>query len=174
MNNNTIKIIALVLLLQGISAFLLWRQQPRTAWVNIQALYKDFDYKKELESKLQNTTELRKHIIDSMEMELRVLQSQLKAQKKIDQELFNLFEIKRAAYAEKSKLFEEDNAMMVKKYDEQILTQLNQYVKDYGSQEGYQYIYGAEGSGALMYASSGEDITEPLKVYINQRYKGKQ
>lgn len=62
--------------------------------------------------------------------------------------------------------------MLTGKYDEQILNQLNQYVKDYAKEEGYDIIYSADGSGAIMAASDDMDITDKIVAYLNERYKG--
>jgi Skp family chaperone for outer membrane proteins len=49
---------------------------------------------------------------------------------------------------------------------------MNQYVKDFGSKYGYTYIFGADGSGFLMYSLEANNITKEVKEYINSRYKG--
>lgn len=38
--------------------------------------------------------------------------------------------------------------------------------------KGYRYIFGAEGSGVLMYADERNNITKEVIEYINARYKG--
>lgn len=74
----------------------------------------------------------------------------------------------------KKKSFEEDNEKMVKQYDENIIKQLNQYVKDYGEKNKYQFIYGADGSGNLMYADSTYDLTKKIIEYVNERFNGEK
>lgn len=162
-----------IVILQTFSLLFLWYSKPKNAWVNIQNVYKDFEYKKELQAKLETTQNARKFILDSMELELKAIQSQLQKAGKIERELMTIFEARKETYLSKRNLFEEDNAMMVKKFDEQIITQLNQYIKDYGEKHCYNYIYGADGTGTLMYADKGEDITEAIKEYVNRRFEGK-
>jgi outer membrane protein len=69
-------------------------------------------------------------------------------------------------------MLEEDNQVQTKKYDEEIITQLNQYVQDYGKEMGYAYIYGNNGEGSLMYADDARVITREMIEYVNNRYKG--
>ncbi len=145
----------------------------KTGWIVIGNVYENFQYKKELESKLMSTKLGRKNIIDSMEFDLKLLANQIELEKGKDKSRIALFQAKREDYINKKKMFEEDNDMLVEKYDEQILNQLNQYVKDFAKEKGYDYIYAADGSGVIMAAPEDENVTELVKVFINEKYKGK-
>ena len=166
----------LIILLLAFETFFLsylWIHRQRCAWVDISKVYGEFEYKKELQGKLEQVQNTRKFILDSMEFELKDLQQRISLDKKPNSSLIQIFEQKRDRYMSQEQIFQEDNKMMIKKYDEQIVNQLNQYVKDYGEKHHFTYIYGADGSGFLMYANKGDDITEELKVYVNERYRGK-
>jgi len=58
-------------------------------------------------------------------------------------------------------------------YDKEILAQLNQYVRDFGAKNNYEYIFGNDGNGSLMYAQESNDLTRQVTEYINQKYAGK-
>lgn len=164
----------LIVVLIGIIAYLsLKPASGNIVWVNVQKVYDEFDYKKELEAKLLKTQEARKAIIDSSEFELKVLSREIKMANGKDKNKISLFETKRARYYETKEAFENDNANMQKQYNEQILTQINQYMKDFGLKKKYKYILGAKGDGDLMYAEDGEDITVEAILFINEKYKGK-
>jgi outer membrane protein len=45
-------------------------------------------------------------------------------------------------------------------------------MQDYGKKHGYDFIYGAQGSGNLMYANGQKNITDEVLKYINERYQG--
>lgn len=154
-----------------IIVYLLNNHNKEIAWVDINQIYSEFEYKKELQIKLEQTQNARKYILDSLELELKLLQNNLSrnSDKSILIEQFNQ---KRQNYLSQKEIFEEDNRMMIKNYDNQIINQLNQYIKDYGEENGYDFIFGADGTGSLMYANNESNITKELKEYINQRYKG--
>ncbi|MDC7248352.1 MAG: OmpH family outer membrane protein [Sphaerochaetaceae bacterium] len=52
-----------------------------------------------------------------------------------------------------------------------ILNDINDYVKEYGKEHGYAIIFGATGSGNIMYAAEGTDLTEAVLVALNKDYK---
>lgn len=149
------------------------RSQDKIAWVNINKVYNEFTLKKELESKLTQTQNARKKVLDSLEFELKVLSREIKTEEGKDKNKIRLFELKRENYLNKKSEVEIDNDVLQKKYNEQILNQLNQYLKDYGKQENFRYILGTDGSGSIMYATESDEITEGAIKYINEKYKGK-
>jgi outer membrane protein len=153
-------------------AFYAIKGNKKVAWIKLQTVYEKFEYKKELEAKLLGVQQNRKYILDSLEFELKVLSNQITNDKGRDKEAIAVFQTKRDEYLNRKKTFEEDNAMLTGKYDEQILNQLNQYVKDYAEEQGYDIIYSADGSGAIMAASDDLEITDKITVYLNDRYKG--
>jgi len=55
-----------------------------------------------------------------------------------------------------------------------IWKRLNPYIAEYGKEKGYAYIYGANGTGNVLYADEGEDITDELIEYVNKRYHDKK
>lgn len=144
----------------------------KNGYIEITKVFNDFKLKKELEIQLTKIKETRKAIIDSLEFDLKVLSKQIIAENQKDKNKIALFEVKRDEYMQKKQQFEDDNTNIAKKYDEQIISQMNQYVKDYGIKNGYTYIFGADGSGFLMYSVESKNITEDVKKYINERYKG--
>ena len=124
-------------------------------------------------AQLQQIKSTRKNITDSLEFDLKALAKQIQAEGQKDKAKITEFELKKQRYFEKKKQFDDDNVAVGKQFDEQIIAQLNQYVKDYGEKNGYTYIFGADGSGFLMFSVEKKNITDAVKVYINERYKGK-
>jgi outer membrane protein len=145
---------------------------PKTGYIVIQEVFNGFELKKDYERRLLATKNKRQKIADSLELELKMLGKKIEAEKGKNQADITKFEIKREDYLQKRKLFEEDDQAQTKKYDEEIVTQLSQYVKDFGKQEGYTYILGNDGNGSLMYATDAKNLTRQIVAYINDRYKG--
>ena len=146
--------------------------RPKTGWIDLNTVFNEFIYKKELETKLNNVRLARKSKQDSLELELKILSQDLDKKKSVSEEEKKLFFNKRESFLLFKQQIEEDNAALSSQYDQQILKQLNQYVQDFGKSQGYSYIFGAEGNGSLMYADDSENITKKVSEYINNRYKG--
>lgn len=161
------------ILLLGFAAMLAYTHSAdkKIVYVKTGELYDGFEMKKELEHAYITVQTGRKQQLDSMELEIKMLNKRLETDGP-KKGLIEAFETKRAEYLQKKQQFEEDNALMQDQYTSKIRKQLNQYVADYGKENNCDYILGAEGSGALMYAKEKDDITGKVLIYINNKYKG--
>ncbi|HTA63068.1 MAG TPA: OmpH family outer membrane protein [Bacteroidia bacterium] len=168
-----ILIVLIVLLITTLSYNLYdGMNKPKTGYISLQEVFNSFDMKKEYEKKLTATKNSRKKLLDSLEMELKILGKKIQSDNGKNKEDLTVFSVKRDDFLEKKKVQEEDNKMQTKKYDQEILTQLNQYVRDYGKENNYTYIFGNDGNGSLMYAKETKEITKEITNYINEKYRG--
>jgi len=60
-----------------------------------------------------------------------------------------------------------------KKATQTVINDINDYVKEYGKSEGYKIIFGASGSGNIMYADKSSDLTEEVLNGLNAEFEGK-
>jgi outer membrane protein len=58
------------------------------------------------------------------------------------------------------------------KLTEGVLNQVNTYIEDYGKEKGYKIIFGANGSGNIVYGSDAIDITNEILKGLNKEYNG--
>ncbi len=178
MTNKVMWIVTWVVII-GVISFLFIQQgnKPKTGFILISDVYGSFDLKKQLEQKFTITKNARQKIVDSLAFELKLLAKKIDAEKseksksKTEEELYNT---KRQEFYQRTQSFNEDNKELTKQYDQEILSQLNQYVKDYGKENNYQYIFGNDGNGSLMHAQEANNITKEIIEYINDKYKGKK
>jgi outer membrane protein len=146
----------------------------QTAYINTDKVFNEFIMKKQLEIDYKKVGETRKLTLDSLMLQLNMLENMLTQSSNPDKQKLQLYRIKQKEYEEKRESIERANESLLNKYNEQIWTQINQYVKDYGIKKNYDYIYGANGDGAIMYANEALNITNEITKYINDRYEGKQ
>jgi len=66
------------------------------------------------------------------------------------------------------KIQEED-----KKVTQTVLNDINDFVKQYGEENGYRIILGASGGGNIMYAHESTDLTENVLKGLNAEYDKK-
>ena len=59
------------------------------------------------------------------------------------------------------------------KMTQTVVNDINDYVKEYGKEHGHRIIFGAQGSGNIMYAEQGTDLTDKVLEGLNQQYHGK-
>lgn len=160
-----------ILLIAGAGYLFFTRKTEKAAYIDTSVIYNDFRLKKELEGKMENIRNARKSVLDSMELRLKSLMGELQA-KPNEKSLIEQFGSQRQEYLHRKESFEEDNERLADEYTGQIWKQLNQYISDYGKENGYSFIYGASGNGSLMYADKGYDITKQATEYANSRYNG--
>src|SRR5258705_7026861 len=166
---NILMVVLLIFCLLAISSSIyLYTTKPKIVYIKISDVYNEFTYKKELESNLTNVQQNRKTILDSLELQLKVLSNSIGEKTKGKEKQIEQFEKQRQEYLLHKNRFEEDNQAMTEQYSGQIVKQMNQYVSDYGKVKGYTYILGAEGNGAVMYASDINDISKEVIQYINE------
>jgi outer membrane protein len=174
MKNKNVLLLTLSFLLGAAIVFGLvyfLNKKDKVAYVNLSKLYNEFEMKKELEAKLMNVQQARKTILDSIGLTLD--QMSLKVQNTKDGDPLRIdFERKRQELAYKQQDFDQDNQALTEQYTSQIWKQINQYVQDYAKANDYDFIFGGDGSGVLMYGNDKKNITEEVKSYINQQYKG--
>lgn len=53
-----------------------------------------------------------------------------------------------------------------------VINDINDYVKEYGKNNGYRIIFGASGSGNIMYADDATDLTEDVLEGLNKEFSG--
>lgn len=147
--------------------------KPRTGYILINDVYEKFDMKMELEKKYKYSHDQRQKILDSLGIQLRLLANRIENDKGKNGADVEMYNFKREEYLQKKGKMEEDNTQLSSQYDAAILKQLNQYVKDYGSQNGYEYIFGNDSNGSLMYAEESNNITRQVIEFINLKYAGK-
>ncbi len=61
-----------------------------------------------------------------------------------------------------------------KKTTQTVINDINDYVKEYGKKKGYKIIFGASGSGNIMYADEATDLTEEILKGLNAEYDKKK
>ncbi len=176
MRRNLIVVIVAVLLSTAVSVLVgkyTFKAKP-VAWVELPKVFNDFEYKKELEKKYLKSEEVRKKILDSLELELQIMYKQFesKNEKDIPDDVKAQFQVKRENYLRKKNQYDEENSQMKADFNSQIYKQLSQYTKDYGKEKGYSVVLGAEGSGVILYGDDENNVTEEVLNYINNKYKG--
>ncbi|MBI3518110.1 MAG: OmpH family outer membrane protein [Bacteroidetes bacterium] len=148
----------------------------KTAYIEIKKVFNGFQMKKELEKEYEKTQKGRDKILDSLSFNLKLMSKHLNERKnskiEIPKDEIYQFEYNREEFLKLKKQYQEDNAVLSQKYDNQILAQLTQYVIEYGKKNNYDIILGADGNGSLMYSKESYNISEDIIVYINNKYKG--
>lgn len=147
--------------------------EQKFGYIDVKKVFSEFQLKKDLEKKYTDQMSGKKKKIDDMSFELQQMGIELESSSKPDQKKMNDFVTKRKQYMELVKIYDDENSKINSEYDEQIIKQMNIYVKEYGDANNYSMILGSMGNGNIMQAKEVYDITEPVIEFINKKYAGK-
>ena len=142
--------------------------QEKSGFVNITKVYEGFEGKVALEKEVIALENRQDYVLDSLLLHVKLLESKVGIEEGAKENYGK-------AVNQYQRVMEEFNQISMEKkqvYNERIWEQINTYMKEYGKKEGYTYIHGADGSGALMYADSTKDITNSVLKFINDKYNG--
>lgn len=145
----------------------------KTGYVDVITVFEGFEMKKELQIKLEHDLMSKQSSLDSLMFQLQSLNNELSAKQSPSNEEIQQFQSLQNYYMQQKQLLEEYSQDLTSQYDAQILEQLSQYIKDYGQENGYDYVFGATGDGNILYGAAPANITEEVIEYINNSYQGK-
>ena len=140
-------------LAMGFSLALLYHDD-KTVYVENQRIFEAFAGKRELEDKLLKFRKQSKELLDSLQ---KISQANSISNDWIRKEG------ERIAFEEQQ---------LVQKYNAEIWKEINRLISVFGSENDYQFVFGASGNGSLMYASEGRNVTEEAIKFINAKYSG--
>ncbi len=140
-------------------------QEKKVGFVVNAKLFAECIAAKEAKKELSTMHLAMKNRLDSMEVELKVLQSNKKMQKEFQEKL--------AVYQSVSQKYQGQLSTNESEMTKMIWEQISVYIDEYGKENGYAFIHGAAGTGTMMYADKQYDITKELIDYVNKRYEDK-
>lgn len=172
MQKTTIISIVISIVALAVSILLYLKPRERGAYVRTKDVFEQFDMTRERKANFESTANIRKHLLDSIELNLKMMAGELRTAAKKDVQKIQLFEYNRQEYLKKKQELDEDNQTLSANYDQEIWTRLSQYAKDFGTERHVSFLYGATGDGTIMYADEKLDVTAEFIQYINSKYKG--
>jgi outer membrane protein len=138
--------------------------------VDLARVFAEFDMAKEKQQEFENLNMGYKNTLDSLALELDYLESQ--EAKAPSAELENRIAQKKAVYYQLDEKMQQKLGEFKAEADGQVWAQINSLTSEYGKSKGYEFIYGGNGTGSLMYAKETKDITQEVLNYINKKYAG--
>lgn len=154
-------------------------QQDKIAFVDNTALINDYQEKKDIEEKFKGKLEVFEKKTDSLSKALQAEAQQFQAeaskmaQSKAEQKYGELMQkrqqIQQQVQQEEMMLQQESQSQI-----DSLVKKVRGFVKDYGKDNGYTYILGANEAGSVLYGEEGKDITEEVLKMINDKYKGEK
>ncbi len=146
--------------------------KPKYGYVVLTEVFADFQMKKEVQTKFEQEMNAPQCYLDSMAFVLQNESYRLDSMKDAPQTDIDAYLMKREKFLSQRQQFEQNSQTRTAELDKLIIDRMTQYIKDYGSQNGYTFIYGDDGNGNIMYADGTTNVTADVINYLNSRYSG--
>ena len=166
---NKFNIISLLISLVALAlSVYLYTGKSKIAYVDVAEVYKEFELSKELQDKYAKSAMVRNTILDSLRFSINLITKQLDVIKNTSQReaLIQKYTEKASEFQLREEQLRKDNDQQNQTYKGQIQTQLNQYITEFGKENEFDLMIGANGTGTLLYASDRQNITKELIKYI--------
>jgi len=148
----------------------------KTAYVDTSVLMKEYTEAKDLDAKYKSQAEEKGRQLDAeikrFQQEASNFQNQAQAngrewaQKKAAELQKREQELAYAQQALASKLQQEGGAEM-----DTLISGVKKFIKAYGKEKGYAYIFGTGDAASILYAEDQYDITKEIIEALNKKYK---
>ncbi|MBA3682858.1 MAG: OmpH family outer membrane protein [Bacteroidetes bacterium] len=162
---------SLIILLVIAVAFIFYlnsKNNKKMGFITTAKVFDEFALKKELEVDLKKIQLTKQAFLDSIKLKVQTMA--LKSNDALDPEINEYKKL----YLIKEKQFNDESEELFQQYNDKIWKQLNQYIEDFGKEYKFDYVFGSAGQGNIMYASSGENLTDEVIKYVNGKYTGKK
>jgi outer membrane protein len=161
----------------GLFGFVVWMysQQRKVAYVDTGILMENYKGMKDARKEFQAKVAVYKSNVDSLmkswEKELKSYEKErIKMTKKERQLKEELLRNKQQQLNNYQQAIQEKAMKEEQSATQSVVNQVNDYVKEYGKEKGYDFIYGANGSGNIVYANDAYNITQELIDGLNSEY----
>jgi len=176
MNKLTFPTAVMALFLAGAALIISWKSQKDQVFVDVNKLIDGYARTEIVRAEFEEkATTLRSNVdslITNWQEDLKDYEKQRstysKREKELKQELLATRQKQVNSYqqAVQKQLQEEDQ-----KVTQTVINDINDFIKEYGKTKGHQIILGATGSGTIMYADEGTDLTNEVLTQLNAQFE---
>lgn len=169
--------IAILALAASIFSFFYFKNNNEQVYVDINKLLDGYERTAVLRAEFEKKATSMNANVDSLlgdwQKELKTYERERSGMSKkelaLKQELLGNKQQQLNAYQQaiQKQLQEEDQ-----KVTQTVINDINDFIKAYGKEKGYRIVLGATGSGTIMYADQGADLTEQVLEKLNASFRG--
>ncbi|MBZ9786919.1 OmpH family outer membrane protein [Psychroflexus sp. CAK57W] len=153
--------------------------QDKTAYVDNTVLIQDYYKMKTTEARFEKKSQALSDELDSVagEFQKEVQEYQegmnrmsAKQKEEKQSELMQKQQMLQQQQQRKSQMLRQESDQAI----DSLISEVKDFVGDYGKEKGYSYIFGSNESANIMYAKEGLDITEDILEKLNAGQKTKK
>ncbi|AXT52112.1 OmpH family outer membrane protein [Aquimarina sp. BL5] len=170
--------IAIIALVASVASFFYLQSSSDLVYVDVNKLLDGYKRTKIVKAEFDEKAKTMKSNVDSLladwQKELKTYEKERSGLSEKELELKQQLlgnkqqQINNYQQAVQKQLQEED-----KKVTQTVINDINDFVKEYGKKNGYKVIFGATGSGTIMYGEESSDLTDKVLEELNAEFEGK-
>ncbi len=170
--------IAFLALIAAVGSFFFLQSSTELVYVDVNKLLEGYNRTKVVKAEFDKKAKTMQANVDSLlsnwQKELKLYEKERSGMSKKELELKQQLlsnkqqQINNYQQAVQKQLQEED-----KKVTQTVINDINDFVKEYGKKKGYKVIFGATGSGTIMYGEASADLTDEVLTQLNTEFEGK-
>jgi outer membrane protein len=153
--------------------------EQKTAYVDTTKLVQEYKEMKDVEADFNSKSDSVRKQLDSVarvfQQEVQAYQSEMNSMSQAQRQE------KEGELMQKQQMLQQQQQMQSNRLREQstavmdsLVKKIKDYVKDYGQENNYTYIFGSNESANIMYAEEGLDITQDILSKLNEEYGGSE
>jgi outer membrane protein len=152
------------------------QQSQKTGFVDNSKLINEYQEKIDIQDKLQAKIKVYEQRRDSVRQafQVEINDAELKSRnmsqanlQKLSQEL----QQKDQVMAQRDQFEQQQIAQESQAQNDSLIKKVKEFVKDYGTKNGYDYILGSNEAGSVMYGKAENDLTQTILDALNSAYK---
>jgi outer membrane protein len=165
-------VLAIILILTFASC----QQSQKIGFVDNSKLINEYQEKIDIQDKLQAKIKTYEAKRDSIRQafQLEINEAELKSRKMSQADLQKLsqeLQQKDQIIAKRDQFEQQQIAQESQAKNDSLIKKVRNFVKDYGTKNGYDFILGSNEAGSVMYGKEANDLTQVILDALNAAYK---
>lgn len=169
------KLLMVVMIAAGLTSC----NQQKTAYVDTTKLIEEYSEMQEVEAEFTTKSDMVKGQLDSLartfQQEVQEYQENMNTmsteqRQEIEEDLMQKQQAIQQQQQQMGNQLRQESDVVI----DSIVGKVKEYVREYGEDNNYTYIFGSNESANIMYAEDGLDITEEILEQLNERYNTPQ
>lgn len=152
------------------------QQTQKIGFVDNSKLINEYQEKIDIQDKLQAKIKIYEAKRDSVRQafQLEINEAELKSRKMSQADLQKLsqeLQQKDQVIAQRDQFEQQQIAQESQAQNDSLIKKVRNFVKDYGTKNGYDFILGSNEAGSVMYGDETSDLTQVILEALNAAYK---
>jgi outer membrane protein len=166
----------IVIVIIAVLTFTSCQQSQKIGFVDNAKLINEYQEKIDVQDKLQAKIKIYEQRRDSVRQafQIEINEAELKSRKMSQENLQKLsqeLQQKDQMMTQRDQFEQQQIAQESQAQNDSLIKKVKNFVKDYGTKNGYNFILGSNEAGSVMYGNADSELTQTILDALNAAYK---